>query len=359
MSAGSRGIQLLIWLCVFTVLCIVFIGLRFWAAAISRRRLFPDDAMVVFALANTVALEGVVIWAIFNGMGKHTNELTMDEYGVQFKLILASGVTWLLGTVFIKLSVLWLYTRIFAVKPFLYWAYVMMGVVGAYGIAFLVLFMTQCHPISQQWDPVPGGSCRNIVVQELTSVSLNMVIDIAIVILPLPALWSLQLAVRSKLVVSVMFSIGFITIAIMAWRLQFTISTVNDTDFVYNLFDIGLISMLELWLGIIAACIPTLGPLLKTYVKPVITRLTELSDGNNIRLKSAATAGSKADSRSTLYAKKQYSQIEDGSSRSFPGNGQDLGNHTGTVTTIKSDPGGKIVTDTRGVIYVQHDIEAR
>jgi hypothetical protein len=84
----------------------------------------------------------------------------------------------------------------------------MMGVVGCYGIAFLVLFMTQCRPIYQQWNPQPGGTCRNLVVQELTSVSLNMIIDIIIVILPLPVLWSLQLAVRSKLAVSVMFSIG-------------------------------------------------------------------------------------------------------------------------------------------------------
>lgn len=145
------------------------------------------------------------------------------------------------------------------------------------------------------------------------------------------------------------------TIGIMAWRLQFTISTLNDTDFVFNLFDIGLISLLELWLGIIAACIPTLGPLLKTYVKPVITRLTELSDGNNIRLQSA-TAGSKADSRSTLYTKKQYSQIEEESSKSFHTNGAEIP----TVTTnIKFEPGKKAVTETRGVIYVQHDIEAQ
>jgi hypothetical protein len=36
--------------------------------------------------ANTIALEGVVIWAIFNGLGKHTDELDLFEYGVQFKV---------------------------------------------------------------------------------------------------------------------------------------------------------------------------------------------------------------------------------------------------------------------------------
>lgn len=32
----------------------MIISLRFWAAAIARRRIFPDDAMIVFALVSTI-----------------------------------------------------------------------------------------------------------------------------------------------------------------------------------------------------------------------------------------------------------------------------------------------------------------
>jgi hypothetical protein len=85
-----------------------------------------------------------------------------------------------------------------------------MGIVICYGIAFLTLFMSRCRPVSQQWDPQPGGSCRDITIDQLASVSLNMVIDIAIVILPLPVLWGLQLALRSKVAITVMFSIGLL-----------------------------------------------------------------------------------------------------------------------------------------------------
>ena len=35
---------------------------------------------------NTITLEGVTIWAIFHGLGKHTSELDSYEYGVQFKV---------------------------------------------------------------------------------------------------------------------------------------------------------------------------------------------------------------------------------------------------------------------------------
>lgn len=143
----------------------------------------------------------------------------------------------------------------------------------------------------------------------------------------------------------------------MAWRLQFTITIIHDTDFAFDLYNIGLISLLELWLGVIAACIPTLGPLRKAYVKPVITKLTRRSDRNTHG--HSATAGSKVNGKVAKYSKKHYSRIEDGSSnRNF--HQMNGAVELGSVTTnIKSDPRANVVKDSRAVIYVQYDIEAQ
>jgi hypothetical protein len=54
----------------------------------------------------------------------------------------------------------------------------------------------------------------------------------------------------------------------MIWRIQSTSATVGDLDFNYNLFTVALQAHLELWLGIIAANLPTLAPLLARYVRP-------------------------------------------------------------------------------------------
>lgn len=208
---------------------------------------------------------------------------------------------------------LWLYTRIFCVQAFKRWSYTLIGVVAAYGIAFFILFMSRCVPASQQWHPTEHGHCRDIYLDQVTSVSINMVIDIAIVALPLPVLWNLQLAVRSKIAVTVMFSIGLLTIGIMIWRLHFTVTTRNDKDFVWNLYNVGLISFLELWLGIIVACIPTLAPLLKTYVKPAITKMTQRSTRSNART-GKDSLGSTADSRiAKPISSRQYSQLDEAS----------------------------------------------
>lgn len=115
-----------------------------------------------------------------------------------------------MATVALKLSLIWLYTRIFSTAQFKRWAYAAMGLVLGYGIAFLCVFMTNCQPISQQWNPVPGGWCRDLSVEELASVTINLAIDLIIVIMPMPVLWGLQMAVRNKIFISLMFCIGFL-----------------------------------------------------------------------------------------------------------------------------------------------------
>lgn len=83
-----------------------------------------------------------------------------------------------------------------------------MFIVASYGIAFVCVFLTNCSPVSYSWNPVPGGYCKSVKVEEITSVSFNMVIDTSIVVLPMPPLWGLQMATRKKVAISFLFSLG-------------------------------------------------------------------------------------------------------------------------------------------------------
>ncbi|OTB10577.1 hypothetical protein K445DRAFT_70015, partial [Daldinia sp. EC12] len=158
-----------------------------------------------------LTFEGVAVWAIVNGSGQRQMYLTQEELAILSKiLVFPSSIAWLIGTVSIKLSVLTLYTRIFSIKSFKKWAYILMAIVACYGIAFMALFMTICHPIDQLWNPVPGGYCRNTSIQEYTSVSFNLIIDLCIFLLPMPWLWGLQMPSRNKVAISIMFGIGFV-----------------------------------------------------------------------------------------------------------------------------------------------------
>jgi hypothetical protein len=65
----------------------------------------------------------------------------------------------------------------------------------------------------------------------------------------------------------------------MGWRLYATTVSLRDPDFTYTFTDIGLISCLELWLGVIVNCMPTLGPLIKAYIKPAVDKIKSSGSG--------------------------------------------------------------------------------
>ncbi|KAI1819125.1 integral membrane protein [Xylaria intraflava] len=274
-SVTQGGINLLIWTIVFTLLDLFFIALRFWAARLSRRDLYLDDYFILLALASTLALDGAVVWAIFYGrIGHFETELSLAELKVALQTIPAAYVTWTTGTAAFKLSVLFLYKRIFSIKTMRMLSYVLMGLTFGYWLSFLVVFLTTCSPdISQLWNPRPDGFCRDLNVGQLGSVSTNLAIDVFVIVLPMPFLWNLQMRFRNKAVITLVFSLGFITIAIMIWRIVDLVTTENG-DFVRNEPTLALTTTLELWLCIIIGCIPTLGPIGKAYIGPAITKLT-------------------------------------------------------------------------------------
>ncbi|KAI9038717.1 glucose-methanol-choline (gmc) oxidoreductase [Aspergillus affinis] len=69
-----------------------------------------------------------------------------------------------------------------------------------------------------------------------------------------------------------MFLVGMSVVAVMIWRLVITLHPETRSDFIYGLGRIALTSFLELWIGIIVVSLPTLAPLFKRYITPIISR---------------------------------------------------------------------------------------
>ncbi|ROW06273.1 hypothetical protein VPNG_08074 [Cytospora leucostoma] len=282
-NTTQGGINLLIWTVVFTILDGLFVFLRFWAARLIHRPIYADDYFIVVALIIAFILEGILLWSVFNGMGKHAFEMTPEEFVIIYKIIPATYVTYTVGTATFKLSVLSLYVRIFSVqKTFKRLSYTVMALTVAYCVTFLAVFLTTCSPdISQLWNPRPDGYCRDLNIGQLGSVSVNLAVDVIIIVLPMPFLWRLNMSLRNKIFVTITFSLSFMTIGIMIWRIV-DLTTSATADMFSNMPTLALTTTLELWMCIIIACIPTLAPLFKTYLVPLISKFSRLgsSDGS-------------------------------------------------------------------------------
>lgn len=72
-----------------------------------------------------------------------------------------------------------------------------------------------------------------------------------------------------------------------------TVAVMGEADFTLSLATIAVISMLELWLGIICACMPTLSPLLNAYVTPTFKRLVSKYSSSSKRYKQVVSSQGK------------------------------------------------------------------
>jgi len=131
------------------------------------------------------------------------------HYTDNHQILVAGSPVWAVANMFIKISILHLYCTIFWKKTFQRVSYSIM----AFAICLAVIIVLQafliCRPFAFNWDPyIPGGKCGNQIAGYKAQAIINIAIDISIVVLPVPMLWTLQLTWSKKLGIYFMFSVG-------------------------------------------------------------------------------------------------------------------------------------------------------
>lgn len=110
---------------------------------------------------------------------------------------------------FTKLSILLLFHRIFIPpqprKPGMYyaiWGVILFNLL--YCIALVLVVLLQCAGKKE----IPGETCINTYSLLVTASIINVLSDVAMLIIPLVAIWNLHMPMRRKLGVSVVFAVG-------------------------------------------------------------------------------------------------------------------------------------------------------
>lgn len=68
--------------------------------------------------------------------------------------------------------------------------------------------LTVCRPLSYTWDKSIEGHCGDILAGYISSAVINVVLDVAVIILPMRILWKLQMRLSKKLLISGIFGLG-------------------------------------------------------------------------------------------------------------------------------------------------------
>jgi hypothetical protein len=77
-----------------------------------------------------------------------------------------------------------------------------------YCISVLLETFLLCTPVEFNWDKIIGDTCDpNTLHAYIIAPSINLVLDVFIVVLSMPLLWSLQMSLLKKLGTISMFSL--------------------------------------------------------------------------------------------------------------------------------------------------------
>ncbi|KAL1861693.1 hypothetical protein Daus18300_008661 [Diaporthe australafricana] len=218
-----------------------------------------DDYFIVasslVAFAVTIGAEIMVIF----GLGQDIWTLNPTQITIVLVLFYVAEFAYVIESSLTKVSIVCLYLRIFPKQNFRRLCFALLALIACFCVVFVVSLLCYCQPFSYvwtRWDGRMHGKCINMTAQTYVCAAMNIVLDVFIFLLPIPQLMKLETNWRTKIGVILVFLLGlFVTICSIA-RLRFLSSWASSTNPTYDYSDLALWSLIELYAGVICACLP-------------------------------------------------------------------------------------------------------
>ncbi|KAH6622084.1 integral membrane protein [Boeremia exigua] len=256
----------------FLILSWITVGLRCYVRTVLVKGFGLDDKVMVLTLALFTAYLACQIGGAVHGSGQYRANITDENAQIALRYWFFCEVFYTISTSIFKIAIGLFLLRI-TIHPVHIWIIrFIMAVAAIVGVAYTLLVIFQCRPISFWWDLDPNhtGTClsASLVMYFTYAVSaLNSVADWTFGILPIFVVKDLQMKRRVKVIVSGIIGLAAIGSTATIIRLPYT-STLKPYkgDFLYRTTDFAIWTTVEVGVGITAGCIATLKPLFKAVL---------------------------------------------------------------------------------------------
>lgn len=146
------------------------------------------------------------------GLGLHMAAVPAENFTMIMKLLWVEYFVFDTGTSVARASALLFYSRVFTQvqSRFRYALWIVHALNIAWVVGMHVVVGLQCTPIEKVWNPLLPGRCIGTRTLFLGSGVPSLVVNIMILILPLPLLWRLQMKMIRKLLIIGVFLCGYL-----------------------------------------------------------------------------------------------------------------------------------------------------
>ncbi|KAK3690463.1 hypothetical protein B0T22DRAFT_515877 [Podospora appendiculata] len=266
-AAESNSILFMVIVCVFASFALITASLRFYTRAILVRSFGKDDVLMVLAV-----IGGLSAWILGcrNGYGRHQDTIDRPQFIILLEAQFVQSVveaSFAFG--FLKISIALSLLRLSRSKWYKWIIWGLVAFTCIYTLFSFMTFMTFCAPVSANWDRSGTYKCYGKELYRdfgLFNASCNILTDVAFATLPIPLIWSLQLQRRIRIYLIAILSGGYFAVALGVAKAVFIIAFVGEKDGTFYPWA-PFFGSLQLDLGIIAACAPTLRPLLGSFLR--------------------------------------------------------------------------------------------
>ncbi|CZT51243.1 uncharacterized protein RSE6_12363 [Rhynchosporium secalis] len=321
----------------FTAFALLAVMLRMYVRTFMLKTVGSDDYVMIAAMVCSLGVIACVIGEVNLGVGHHlgfpklmANQMIIAHYSWFHAWINV------LGTSLVKVSIGLFLLRLVQGK---WYKRILIG-----WIIFTILFtissmgtlLFQCLPVNAAWDfPLradPNTKCYSLSIYRsigLFNGAINIFTDFFFATLPIPLILPLQINLRTKISLMCILGLGYFACAAAIMREHLLAKFFDEVDPFYD-YSLQVWNGIEINVGILAACLPSLRPLFASILETANT------------LKLSGLRGNKKGSGGTPQGR-YYLQQDEIKMSPVARSGTALGNKGYKITVIGG--GGKSTTE--------------
>ncbi|KAK8109338.1 hypothetical protein PG984_015139 [Apiospora sp. TS-2023a] len=242
----------------FTVLITSVLAARMYTRFRVHQQFWWDDWTMVVGTAGTLGMCALDLIMMQHGGGLAIGDVPDSEFRAYIKVFNINQIVARISILFVKLSILLLYIRIFFPtgidrRGTFWWliqAVIWMNVL--YTVSLVLALALQCVPYGLPW----GNSCTNQWLVIIFASIINIISDFAVLVAPVGSIWKLQMSRSKKWAVVSLFAFGTLAPFVSVARLAYQIVTVDSKDKTVVYLVGGILATAEQVVGIIEREMP-------------------------------------------------------------------------------------------------------
>ena len=207
----SDGHSIITVCAILLALTSVIFMLRMYTRWFVNRRMWWDDYTMVVAWIGIFGFAGIVLGTIQFGAGKDMWDVTVADASHFRKLTTHSEVVGRIAITFTKFSILLMFLRIFRPPPvrkdkMFYTIWFLIWLNLTFCVVLVLIVFLQC--VGKTRDPTKA--CINIFAMATSASCINVATELAMLAIPIVAVWNLHMTKKRKLGLLVIFAVGFL-----------------------------------------------------------------------------------------------------------------------------------------------------